>query len=365
MTHFCLISHELLPNLLPVLDPLLRPDKVVMAVSDQMLERAGWLEKELLEKGIAVEKVRIENAHQISQLEETFLSWLKEHADEKVLLNVTGGTKPMAIAAQEAFGQLDKPVFYVNVQNDEVMWLRQKYPSNILEPKILLKNVLAVHGYTIDERENNKASAAWNKLSVTLGKKAGDWVSEIAVLKSYCDDAQSTGRLDQGKISPPDCPSMQKVLQLLYECKITSSPHRLMFVSKSACQFIKSDWLEYYAYNVVKSMASTQDVRMDVNIISSRGVRNQLDVAFLARNRLFLVECKVFSFAKSSSRDLTEAIYQLETLGKTGGLRTRGVLVSYKDIGKLNKERAREAGLTTIDFVQLPHLRQELEKIIA
>ena len=73
MTHLCLVSDQPVPNLLPVLQPETRPDKVVLAVSERMREKAEWLAGEIKKRQIAVEHLPLVDAYQLTKLQETFL----------------------------------------------------------------------------------------------------------------------------------------------------------------------------------------------------------------------------------------------------------------------------------------------------
>ncbi len=104
-THLCLVSAQATPNLLPVLDEAWRPKKVVLACSAQMKHAAVGLRSVIQAKcpGLGVETLNLPNAYDYTALSDTFLTYLAEHADDNIALNVTGGTKLMAVAAQEVF----------------------------------------------------------------------------------------------------------------------------------------------------------------------------------------------------------------------------------------------------------------------
>ena len=127
-THLCLVSAQATPNLLPLLDEAWRPHRVVLACSAQMKDAAIALRAVIQTKGggMTVDLLDLPNAYDYAALSDAFLNYLAEHADEDIALNVTGGTKPMAVAAQEVFRSAGKPVFYVNVENDEVLVIGEK-----------------------------------------------------------------------------------------------------------------------------------------------------------------------------------------------------------------------------------------------
>ncbi len=129
MTLLCLVSDQPVLNLLPALDPTLRPERVVLAVSSEMRSQARRLEVALKRHGIPTELLPLENAFDLPDLSNRFIDFLAAHEGIDLALNVTGGTKPMAIAAQEAFRMAGKPVFYVSVQSDRLYWLAEESRS--------------------------------------------------------------------------------------------------------------------------------------------------------------------------------------------------------------------------------------------
>ena len=119
-----LVSAQPMPNFLPILNSELKPEVVTLVVSDKMKDRAGWLKKEIAKHQVAVlPDIEIGNAEtDIAAIQDTLMKWADERPDlmDESVLNATGGTKPMAIAAQEVFRMANRPVFYVDVATDMV-----------------------------------------------------------------------------------------------------------------------------------------------------------------------------------------------------------------------------------------------------
>ncbi|HPW30734.1 MAG TPA: DUF1887 family CARF protein, partial [Rhodoferax sp.] len=158
-THLCLVSAQATPNLLPLLDDAWRPKKVVLACSAQMKHAAQALRAVIQTKasGMVVETLELPNAYDYAALSDSFLSYLAEHESEHIALNVTGGTKLMAVAAQEAFRSAGKPVFYVNVESDEVLVIGEKSTGQAAQPlraKLKVHEMLRAHGYSVTTQEH-------------------------------------------------------------------------------------------------------------------------------------------------------------------------------------------------------------------
>ena len=121
--HVCLVSDQAAPNLLPALDPSLKPREVVLLVSGKMQARAEALATVLHEAGVATTAVALNDEHDYARLETAMLEVATERDGQSIALNVTGGTKLMALAAQAVAVAAHWAVFYVDADTDEVIWL--------------------------------------------------------------------------------------------------------------------------------------------------------------------------------------------------------------------------------------------------
>ena len=121
--HVCLVSQEPTPNLTPVFDPALTPREVILVVTPEMERRADWLEAVLRPRRVKVSRWPIERAYDLEHVRDRLLALVATRAGDDLALNVTGGTKPMSIAAYEVFRAAERPVFYVDPVRDRVIWL--------------------------------------------------------------------------------------------------------------------------------------------------------------------------------------------------------------------------------------------------
>ncbi len=123
-THLCLVSAQATPNLTPVLNPETAPKRVILLVSQDMRQRADWLEAILRPRGIGVEQWPIDDAWDVEHIQLRVLEFLERETSllesRDIALNATGGTKPMSIAAYEAFRAYDLPIFYVHPERDRL-----------------------------------------------------------------------------------------------------------------------------------------------------------------------------------------------------------------------------------------------------
>lgn len=366
MTHLCLVSDQPVPNYLPLRHQATKPEKVILAVTEKMKLKTAWLQRAIERLQIEVSTLELPSAFDLPLLQEFFLGWLdSSDAAADVMLNVTGGTKPMAIAAQEAFRMADKPVFYINIDNDELVWLDRKRESIKMTPNLSLKNFLTIHGFEIvDSAENIRLSAEWATFARDLAKDgATTWGKSLRTLNYYAMRAQERDVLDVGRITADNVPHWNDLMDSLFYNEIISKQDRLTFKSPEARAFANGGWLEYLVFEAVKDIGGIKKPLLNLKIKDSTGNQNELDVAFLARNRLHIIECKTKRLDARKDEiegPAADTIYKLDSLRKAGGLRTKGILVSFRPIAAPHKRRAEESGITVIDQQGLSRLKELL-----
>lgn len=106
----CLIGEQPVPNLLPIRE--LRPKEVVLFYTTLTEERSKYLCSVLINEGIICELVKVNDPYHI----EDIVAVIGDEVDgsnSSCLLNLTGGTKPMAIAGFEICREKNIPFCYL------------------------------------------------------------------------------------------------------------------------------------------------------------------------------------------------------------------------------------------------------------
>ena len=383
-THVCLVSAQATPNLAPALDEQWRPRRVVLATSRDMADRAGYLERIFKRHAIATERLPIGDAYDYFQLYDTFFNFLDQQT-AAVALNVTGGTKIMAMAAQEAFHDAGKSVFYVNVATDEVLVLGDRARGARLSEKLGLAEFLEAHGYTFTN-DIRPAKPRITREQSDLTLRIVDGIERLGAalgeLNAIAAAGALIGRLDERQLQSR--PLIELIELFVEGGHIHRAGENLRFASDESRRFVGGSWLEHHVYKTVGDMAGFRhfaDYGMNLKVTAPNGATlNEIDVAFLFRNTLHLIECKAANLANqgSSGDDKgTEAIYKLETLLKMGGLRTRGMLIDYRgrlaiargksDMKRVeaNYARAEAAGIRIVSGSAIKTLKNEITQWIA
>ena len=373
-THLCLVSAQATPNLIPAMDTATAPRRVVLAVSTDMKQRGEWLSLVMRRHRIQVEVLSVPNAYDFDGCWELFSNWLVAQPVE-VALNVTGGTKVMAMAAQDVFREAGKPIFYVNVADDSLLRLDRGAQPAVLPAKIKLREYLESHGYAVEgeikrpnitaEQRDFVCRLAFE--SERLGRALGElnWLAQQAkrTLRSPVLDAKSR-----------DSRTLDELLGMFSAAGwLSLVDNQLVFPSEEARQFVNGGWLEFLIYLSLSSLASEfkfADYAIGLKVIAPDGkTRNELDGAFLYRNTLHLIECKSANLAASGKVEEssgTEALYKLDGLRDMGGLRTKALLVDYRgSLKDADKRRAAQMKLKVISGAQLRDLTGALKGWLA
>jgi hypothetical protein len=197
-THVCLVSQQATPNLTPVLDPSFRPERVVMVVTPDMRQQAQWLEDVLRERcRTRVERLEVGDAWDMNALLAQLIEWIDaQGVGPSIALNVTGGTKPMAMAAQQAFAMAGLAVFYVHPTSDQVQWLEAGAPAFALNNKLKLEDYLRAHGWKVLERPAPlRAGPELKRLAQELVLGIADRAGAIGRLNFLASECERLRRL--------------------------------------------------------------------------------------------------------------------------------------------------------------------------
>ena len=140
----------------------------------------------------------------------------------------------------------------------------------------------------------------------------------------------------------------------LFECWLTAAEDSLRYVS--------GGWLEEYTYHIAASLPDIQDIALNVQIENAGNPHqpNELDIAILSHNVLFVLECKTANL--KADEKTQNALYKLETLKKLGGLRTQTAFISYRELPRETRDRAKGANIEIIEQKDLQGFKTLLKK---
>lgn len=374
-THLFLVHDEMIPNITPALDPSFRPKEVYLLCSQESINQTERLEILLKQTGIAVFRWPVSDPWDIEHIREHVLEFAVNHDHIDIALNVTGGTKPMSLAAYEVFKDTGKPVYYVHTNQDYVVWLNphDRKPFD-LENRMKLPTYFSAHGMALIEGKKELIAENLRELTATLVNKVNLFSKPLTILNCLASSAVHS------LVSPPldetqlKFQPLRELLDLFSHHNLISldQNNRLHFTSDEARFYVNGGWLEEHIYSILfhmqKEIRAIQDIARNVIVDwadKNKKAPNEIDIAFLADNHLYLIECKtrIFDGNKSQAKSAAEALYKLDAFQTAlGGEKTvRAMIVSYRRFPESAKIRARKLTIEVCDQGNLVHLDNALK----
>jgi hypothetical protein len=367
-THLILVSAQPIPNLTPILDDKLRPKQVIMLVSPDMQERSIALENIFKPKGISVQRCLINDPWDAGQISDQVLDIITHYPKGGIALNATGGTKLMSIAAYEVFRSENLPIFYIHPEQDKLIWLSPKQPAIALSNRLKIEDYLTAYGASsvvIPDRTGvpEPLRQLAQHLITDIDRYAGE-LGALNYLAYQANNPQLTSQIEDG---PQTKPQLWELLDLFVAAGLcTINGHNLRFMDESARFNANGGWLEMYTYACclnLKKSCGIQDVAG--NIIINRQpagravVKNEIDIGLIKANRLHLIECKTKQFKEDKDADI---LYKLDSLRDLmGGLQGRAMLVSFNNLDKTSRARAKELNIKLCCQSELKNLQHHLQ----
>lgn len=380
-THIILVSDQAAPAFLPVLDPELMPDRVILLVTPAMeyKGKAASLEQLLRRKGIRVDKHRMPAEQDYGAIEESLLDMaLKpDYALDTgiVYLNLTGGTKLMALAAQNLarsqFEEHWRP-FYVDLATNRILWLGNRgWPNGShqqpreLGTGIRLPDYLLGYGYEVRGRAQTPSLSKQRRdVIMEIVTKVGAAPIQSAALgrlNFLADKAEQSRQLQVEFDRDPGTDSAFKALLDGFahaECLDYSST-AIQFKSEAERDFVKGGWLEHHTFAIVSALHRELGIQDHAQGLQVRevatGAGNELDVCFMHRNRLFVMECKTARMDLSERAN--DTLYKLVNVhARVGGVGARGMLVTFRNLQSSELNLAKVLGVRVVQGNGIAHL---------
>ncbi len=372
-THVILVGDGPVAGLTPALDPTFAPREAVLVTPRGEDERAGWLEAVLGPRGVRCVRWPIGDPHDVEGVRARVFDLLAEREGGDLALNVSGGTRPMALAAYEVFRQLDQPVFYVDPRTDHLVWLFHPdfpdgAPATDLADRMKLAAYMTAHGARIESAGPAQGvPQTLRALCDDLVTHVEDLARPLATLNYLAGTAKGSLYSEALGHSLRDAEDLQALIRRFEAAGcLGRAGSRLVFPDEARRFFVQGGWLEAHVFGAVfglqKQRPTLQDIGRGVQVARSVGggeVRNEIDVAFLADNRLFVIECKTACLERQDAG--SAALYKLDSLAELlGGANGRAMLVSFRPLKGYQARRAAELEIEVVAGADLRSLESRL-----
>ncbi|WP_394172329.1 Card1-like endonuclease domain-containing protein [Thalassotalea litorea] len=354
-----------------MIDCQIPSDEVVFVGTHLQIEKA-----QALRGLLAANKIKVEYFEVKEKIKsETFGRALKEKLNSlnrlegSLVFNASCGSRLAVLTASHVCSEFDIPVYVVEPTQDRISWVAPTlYDSVDVADKIQISQFLQAYQTEVFRYIDFKSVHSDRAFSIFKQwlEKANAYSNAFGRLNAITSKANSnhvTGKL------PNHLGDTQRLISDLIRLgyAIENEKEQLVYTNETCRKMGMGMWLEYITLALVddlrEELPTIQDIGWGVEVMRHNdSLRNELDVCFLANNKLHVVECKT---KKYQSGEVKSIIHQLEVLADLmGGYSARGALVSLKPVSSNDSLRAEELGIKIFGPNHLPNLKAHMKRWI-
>lgn len=259
--------------------------------------------------------------------------------DTSYLINITGGTKLMALAVYDLMSSQRAQIIYLPPQAEAAILI---YPSMIKDflpiryqfdaPSFL--QAYGIKGSFAEAPELLNIDALFRYIASSPDKNMCLWINQIGSINENLS-------------------LRRKYLPTLSKLMDTSSPG---LPDENQRQYLKGGWFESYLAYWIQRVLPKAKLYMNM-AINRESSDNELDLAFCYHNIFYVIEVKT---SVSKIQDVKDYLYKLDSLGKKFGLYPRRCLAIAHQLSEQSLrrspyalQRAQEMGIDVLLYSDL------------
>ena len=390
-----LVSEQTIPNILAILH--FQPENLLFVSTEKMQQQKKveailhTLKMRDMNFSPDNSQTLVVNQDSIKDCMDKLQDWAKEinlH-DFEIIVNLTGGTKMMAIGAYEVFKDYSCQMIYIPIpKNEFIVPHPPKSPAPPIELRFRLNVIEYLTAYGLSVLNEEKAKEQGEKAIKRFRKTAFiyEHYPELKdLLKFMCSKLRSLERstikkLRKDKVitfeSIYDQEINEKEKEFLKNLECNIIPKNGSY--KISCslnydfyRYLTGGWLEEYVYKILYDLKERgiTDIRIGLHLKSPKGSENEFDVMFTYENALYFVECKSLEQEHDKEQDI---LYKIGALQTEFGLKVKAFLATQsKEVldkkGNIKPHliyRAKQMKTTILPLLQIKDIKSEFEREI-
>ena len=281
---------------------------------------------------------------------------------EKIMVNLTGGTKVMTLVASDFFKNLAAEMYYVTGNNNEYIKVHpiKKHNTFPFNSKITISEYLTAYGFTYKP-------SSLSDITLEQTKAIFDAFCKID-LNIYTEALKFINSKRKKRIEEVDFNKIKDFLSA-----INYIPEKENCLSKKETQYLSGDWFEEYIGLSIKNELGLRDDELFIGAtitnqkpteginsittllgeetkLSDNDFNNEMDVMFVHNNTFYSIECKtsIIAYKTIKKEDsvidkpysiLGETIYKSDSLKSRFGLYPKTSIVTLSDFTEYKHEQ--------------------------
>lgn len=366
-TMVCLVSAQHVPNFLPI--KTLEPDQVVMVVTKETrknknaeslkkaLEVRAGVKPEILEDIFLTDEKSIDAIK--CDLKPSLLKIIEKNKakgqETEWLVNLTGSTKLISIAAYDSFLNLEfgnAKYLYVDAANPGLIFWQNPWAITECHYKMNIEEFFVGYGEEIGNKKNLDAKLTFNEKMEVLAREMAETGGDLMEIKvnnknkeSWIKNIRKNGAdLKDGEVQLREDfgPKIAAELDLIFENGFLKGK-----VDTNVGEFLTGGWLETFITNWIikhQEKCGVSEVLPGRKLVVED---HEFDVCFIKGPILHVIECKTGTGNKNKE---TGDLFKIFTAVKElGAIKTKIWLVSTSsNIGQI-RDRAKILGIKLMD----------------
>lgn len=367
----CIPSGQAIPNLASIIH--YKPEKIIFLQTD-LAEKSnfnGKILESLKDRGVTfssdcIHKVSVTDENSILELQTALNSTSSFYGtSDELIVNITGGTKPMSIATYNFFSTRIANIVYI-LNDDKIINCKSDEKTDLkIDPPLTCKQHLLAHGFTTRLKKEDNIATNEDVLKI-IRLIASDFGNEELVI--FKDDQRTYFR-DHGG-DPGELDWNPKITDVIKN-GVSDIQIRIPGAKKFWGKVITGEWLEIFIRDVLvrnKDYLKIHDIQLgptikQIGVVKDNG--NELDVAFMKGTRLNFIECKSGTQQHGDGDGNWQGVfYKVESIKKQfGALQVYSHLASSSNNildkeNKIKEEVQRRADLYKCKIIPAEIIRQ-------
>ncbi|MDX9745950.1 MAG: DUF1887 family CARF protein [Syntrophales bacterium] len=333
-----LVSDQTVPNILGIHH--FHPPELLF-ISTEEMESKGKVDHTLnavnLQEGMEYERGR--NVHVLTVQEDSILDchralekWMQDREDDEFIINLTGGTKLMAIAVFEFFKDYSSKMIYIPVSKNAFI---SPFPKKTLKKpeeidrRLNVIEYLAAYGLKVLNKDklskNHDTAEKRKKLTAYIMENYRELRPLLGWFNGKLNEVRHEKKITFRERFDCHCREEQALFSGLGFDEKGGCYTKVLL--KPEISFLTGGWLEEYCFNIVDEFVGkgVDDAALNIMIENARARNNEFDVMFTSGNALYFIECKSLDQEHDKNWDV---LYKIGALQKEFGLRVESFLVT-------------------------------------
>lgn len=364
----CILSDQAIPNLASIIH--YKPEKIIFLESKRAKENNfdGKILESLKDRGVtfpseSIHKVSVTDENSIFELQTALASTSSFYStSDELIVNITGGTKPMSIATYNFFSTRIANIVYI-LNDGKIINCKSDEKTDLdISPPLTCKQHLLAHGFTTQLKQDDNIATNEDVLKI-IRLIASDFGNEELLI--FENDKLKSKFRDRGG-NPGELNWNPKITDVIKN-GVSDIQSKIPAAKKFWGKVLTGEWLEIFIRDVLvknKDYLKIHDIQLNpivkkIGVLNDNG--NELDVAFMKGTKLNFIECKS---GIQQHGHWQEVFYKVESIKKQfGALQVYSHLASSSnnildEENKIKEEVQRRADLYNCKIIPAEIIRQ-------